>query len=471
MSSFSPGDIGGNSSIAANVQVALYKSNLTCDVPNPSSSCVIADSATMDQSQVDAFNPLSAVIGGGKLSFRMGLLSSGIIVEYVNVDMLASGPPDALFDDSANESTSGDFSAAMRFGSNGPTIYDYVMISMPYTEGNSSQTGLNESAGVNMSLPLFYDESWNVIWNTSTNGTNATLLAGNYSHYSEHPSEWQTLMDNNTCVTNQSEFNVTNPCYINTTTNRIWVRLPHFSGTSPTITGNVITATPSSEDTTTSSSSSSSSSGNSNSILKKVHSWTQILPGAVATMSSFKSEIGIKEIRIQVKNKTQNVKVTVEKYEDKPTEVSVEKPGKVNQYLHIITENLNEILDNVTIEFRVNKSWASENNVSKENIVVSKFNESEEVWKELETIYSSEDDNYFYYNVTLNSFSYFAISEKSLVEEGAQGNETANLPEGSTGSATEGDEATGDQSNLTWLWIIIAVVVIFILSWIGYKKF
>jgi len=255
LGAFNPGDIEGND-ISSSVQVALYKSNSTCNLPNPSSSCIIADSASMNSSEQDSFNPLNAIVGGGKLNFRMGLLSSGITVEYINVDMLASGPPDALFDDNTTESTSGDFGSAMRFGGNGPTIYDYVLVSMPYTEGSSSQTGLNESADVNMTIPLLYDEDWNVIWNASANGTDGNSLAGNNSHYSAHPSEWETLMGNNTCVTSQSNFNSTNPCFIDSSNNRIWIRLPHFSGTKPDITGNLITA-----DSTSDSSSGDSGSG------------------------------------------------------------------------------------------------------------------------------------------------------------------------------------------------------------------
>lgn len=36
--------------------------------------------------------------------------------------------------------------------------------------------------------------------------------------------------------------NSTNPCYIDTANNKIWMRLPHFSGTGPSVTGRTITA-------------------------------------------------------------------------------------------------------------------------------------------------------------------------------------------------------------------------------------
>ena len=241
MSSFNPGDIDG-ADIMDSVQVALYQSNSTCNLPNPDTACILADSATMDPDSEAHFNPLNSIIGGGKINFRMGLISSGIIVEYINVDMLASGPPDALFDDSATTQTSGSFDSAMRFGSNGPKIYDYVIISMPYTQGSTSQTGLDESADVNMSIPILYDETWGIMWNATLNGTNGTALARNYSHYNTYSSEWEILMRQNNCTKNQSFFNSTTPCYIDTTNNRTWIRLPHFSGTGPSVTGGVITA-------------------------------------------------------------------------------------------------------------------------------------------------------------------------------------------------------------------------------------
>ncbi len=251
INSFDPGDIDG-ALANSQINVAMYKSNSTCDVPAPDSSCLVTSSANLD-----SFNPLSAVIGGGAISFRIGT-SSGILIHYVNVDLLASGPPDGLFENDAGTSDSStSFSNAMKFGSAGPTMYDYILISMPYVEGSTSTTGLNESIDVNLSIPNFYgqDTNGNMDWTTpiwsSANGTNATAFAGNYSHYSTYSSQWQTLMTPTNCTRTATSLSSTTPCYIDTTNNRIWIRLPHFSGTAPTVTGSIVTA----------SSSSSSSSG------------------------------------------------------------------------------------------------------------------------------------------------------------------------------------------------------------------
>lgn len=240
MSVFNPESIDGSIG-KANIFVALMKSNATCDVPNPSFKCSVTDSSNMN-----SFNPLSAVVGGGALSFRMGMANSGIEIHYVNVDMLASGPPDGLFDGSLSEnngtSTGDSFSSALKFGSNGPTIYDYVLVSIPYTKGNATRSGLNDSQDVNVSIPLLYDENWNIIWNASVNGTNGTSLGNNYSHYVTYKSDWEILMGQVNCTRNVSEFNATTPCYIDTDKNKTWVRLPHFSGTGPTISGSSVVA-------------------------------------------------------------------------------------------------------------------------------------------------------------------------------------------------------------------------------------
>ncbi|RLG13064.1 hypothetical protein DRN69_06185, partial [Candidatus Pacearchaeota archaeon] len=76
MSQFNPRDIAG-SLAESNIFIKLMKSNETCNVPNPPSSC-----AAIPETTKNNFRPLAPVIGGGKLNFRMGY--GGIEVMYVN---------------------------------------------------------------------------------------------------------------------------------------------------------------------------------------------------------------------------------------------------------------------------------------------------------------------------------------------------------------------------------------------------
>ena len=396
---FNPQALDGTT--GSSISIDLYRSNATCDVPNPPSGCSLTDSSNMA-----TFNPLSAVIGGGAISFRMGMGS--VLVHYVNVDMLASGPPDALFEDNNDitEGTSGSFSKAMRFGSQGPTIYDYVLISIPYTPGSTSQTGLDESKDINMSIPTFYDESWNTVWSTTNNGTSAAALAGNISHYSKYQSDWAILMSAKNCTRTVSQFNATNPCYVDVDNNNIWIRLPHFSGTGPNVAGGVITATSTDGDGP------SGGGGDDTTQSERSHSWTKITPGAAAIWKLNDKELGIKEISIEVNNPAQNVKITIIKYTRKPAGVAKEKSGKVFQYLKFNTENLENNLSKATLTLQVNKTWLSDNNLDKDNMALFKFDNNTENWNELTTTYKEDDSENNYYETEVVSFSYFAIAEK-----------------------------------------------------------
>ncbi len=150
-------------------------------------------------------------------------------------------------------------------------------------------------------------------------------------------------------------------------------------------------------------------------ILAKSHLLVQVLPGVETTLTTFENT-GVKEVTIEVNQEAVNVRIKVSKYDEKPTEVSVENTGKTYRYLQISTENLNEVLEKAKVKFEVEKTWVSENSLQKEDLAILKFDESAEKWNELVTGFDSEDDNFYYYVVELDSFSFFAIGEKSQNE-------------------------------------------------------
>ena len=174
--------------------------------------------------------------------------------------------------------------------------------------------------------------------------------------------------------------------------------------------------------------------------IEKINSWTKITPGAVAIMKDFKKDFGIKQIQIEVNNEAQNVKITVTKYESKPAEISAENLGKVDKYLQIKEQNLKEKLKGATLTIQVEKSWISNNSLDKDNIALFKFDETSKQWTELPTTFKEEDSTYYYYDVELNSFSYFAIAEKGIPEK-------EKIVEVIT-------------KNYLWIWIIIAVIIL-----------
>ena len=88
-------------------------------------------------------------------------------------------------------------------------------------------------------------------------------------------------------------------------------------------------------------------------------------------------------------------------------------------------------------------------------------------WKELQTTYTSEDTNNYYYEVNLNSFSFFVIGEKTKV---------ASEPPAPTPPTTseETPEETGEEEGKGNLGLIITIIVIIIvvvlISWFYYRR-
>jgi len=465
LSAFNPKALDGTT--GAQISIALYQSNSTCDVPNPIVGCNLTVPGTMD-----AFAMFPVVMGGGKISFRMGM--GEVLVHYVDVDMLASGPPDALFEDDndVTEGTTGAFNKAMKFGSNGPTIYDYVLISLPYTQGVSgSQTGLDESAEVNVSIPTFYDEDWSVVWNTSLNGTNATFLAGNHSHYSTYQSEWETLMGNNTCIvttTGTSEINSSHPCHIDTTNDRIWIRLPHFSGTGPDVDGDVITYTPAT--TTTPSGNGGGGGGGGGTAANKTHKktqyWTKITPGAATIMKITNPEIGLKQINITVVNPAQTVKITVTKLDGKPATIVHEIIGKVYKYMEIAADNINEThIDKVKIQFEVNKSWINDNNIDPDTVALNRHRVN--AWERLQTRKTGENNDFVYYEAETPGFSTFAISGE--VKAGVT-TTTPGVTTTTPGVTTTTPIKEAEIGVSVWIAVVFIIVIVGIIGFALYKK-
>lgn len=190
---------------------------------------------------------------------------------------------------------------------------------------------------------------------------------------------------------------------------------------------------------------------------KETHSWTKITPGVVTIMKDFDKEIGLKQIQIEVNNEAQNVKITVTKYDGKPANVSVVKSGKTYRYLHINAENLEGKLEKAVIRMQVEKSWMVANGLEIENMAMFKFNENNDIWDELDTAYVEADDEYYYYyDAEVDSFSYFAISEKVVVDDGA---------------GEDGEDEELEKKGLGWWWVAIIAGVIVIAYLVSAKVF
>jgi PGF-pre-PGF domain-containing protein len=180
---------------------------------------------------------------------------------------------------------------------------------------------------------------------------------------------------------------------------------------------------------------------------KVANSW-DIPAGGSVTMKTFDAEYGLKQITITVNAQTNDVKLTVSKYNTVPQEVGVSKAGEVYKYLQIKVDNVNTSLKDAQISIQVEKGWVDSRKLTKSDIAMFRFDGTE--WKEITTTYTGEDVNNYYYNVNVNSFSYFSIGQKSssIVSDTTQ---TVGGDNGTNTSTTSGN------------WIIIIVVALIII--------
>lgn len=199
----------------SNVFIDFYTSSQACDVPNPDISCQL-----MNGSDKGEFSPLKAILLGD-LSLRISM--GNISVHYANTDLLASGPPDAAFSSNA---TGGDFDAAWKFGSQGPEIYDDILLSMPYSQSIGLDT-------INISIPVLYDDDFNVFWNISVHNT-TSLIGTDYEDFLN--TSYEAYLNGSGVLCNQSDENMTSGiCYQDTSNHLVWIKIPHFSGVGPRI--------------------------------------------------------------------------------------------------------------------------------------------------------------------------------------------------------------------------------------------
>jgi PGF-pre-PGF domain-containing protein len=385
LTSFRPEKPDGTAFTDTFIDMLLSKPE--CDVPNPASGCsLIPDPNGQNMSE---FNPFKIVMGGGKISLRIEKPSQRITVHYKNVDMIASGPPDAMFDDSATQSRSGSgIEQAWRFGSKGPEIYDEVLIGVPISSGISI-------SGVK--IGKLYDENWNPVWDRSAGNTSA-----------DRPSDYSGFSDawfgssGMSCSTS----NAASECYVDSTNGTLWLRIPHFSGISPTIVG------------TTSSSSSGSSGGSGStggggvttsepiSNIEKAERYDKDIPANTPVAYSFnEAEHGISQIVITGKENENAITVRVESLKGTSNNAKTDAPGTVYKNLNIIvgTKKIKEAI----IKFKVENSWLDKNKPAGSEIRLVKWDGSK--WIQRETAEKSKDGAFTYFEAKTDSFSSFAI--------------------------------------------------------------
>jgi len=93
----------------------------------------------------------------------------------------------------------------------------------------------------------------------------------------------------------------------------------------------------------------------------------------------------------------------------RPSEVTINATGEVYGYLEIKLHNIsNEDIEDGTIEFKVEKTWLTDSNIDKNNVILQRYVDGN--WEDLSTVIDHDTYTHVYYNAEIPGFSYFAIS-------------------------------------------------------------
>lgn len=136
---------------------------------------------------------------------------------------------------------------------------------------------------------------------------------------------------------------------------------------------------------------------------------SSIAANSESTIFVSSPEISITELKIRVGNAVENVEVTFKKLDEKPSEVALDVPGIVNQYIQIDKVNISDSdIKEVKIEFKVENSWLLANNIDENTLSLYRYADGQ--WSQLPTEKVSEDGTNVHYQATSPGLSLFAVS-------------------------------------------------------------
>lgn len=368
-------------------------SNKTCNVPHPVPGC-----KAKTYSGLGGYSPANTSFGGANMSVRM---TYGPVVHYSGIDLTSTGPPDAQFDSTpSTSSTATTYISKWRIGSLAPSdVYDWILVGLPYADSDYDDSGL-----FTITLEYLYNDDWTVLWNTTADGYYPNTTLEDYANYN---TTWFSGM---TCDRNvDTRINTTQSCYMNTTSNFVWMYLPHFSGMKVSMVGSKATATAAAI-------SGGTGGGGGTGVGATSTYWSSIDAGDETTMNVVGiPSLAASAITFTLSKDATAVRMTVEALSDIPTSITDNPPGTVYKYFDITATNIDATnLESAIIKFIVTKDWITENNVNINTIRLARYTD---IWEVLDTSYTGEDSVYVHFEAETPGFSTFVIIAETMEGE------------------------------------------------------
>ncbi len=143
----------------------------------------------------------------------------------------------------------------------------------------------------------------------------------------------------------------------------------------------------------------------------ETHIWTTITADEPVTMTVTNPEIHLTEITITTTETVTDVSLTVTEIDVTPqSDIQISAGGTNYQGFKIDTSGINDTnIANVIIDFKVNKTWLEENNLTYDAVTLLRKPGIANIWDALNTSLVTEDLEYYYFSAISPGFSSFVI--------------------------------------------------------------
>jgi len=204
-------------------------------------------------------------------------------------------------------------------------------------------------------------------------------------------------------------------------------------------------------------------------LVKVSKTWPIVYASVPKVWDISSSATGIETIEFELNKRISNVKMTVEKLDNKPATITKDLSKEVYQYLEITKGNFyDKDMKPAKIKFKIAKTWTSNNNIDEATVRLNRYNSGE--WEELATTRISGDKDYVHFESESKGFSYFAISgESKTTATTVPQATTTTLP--STTTTVSSPIVPGVDNNLIVGATILALVLVIVFwAWMNKKE-
>ena len=143
--------------------------------------------------------------------------------------------------------------------------------------------------------------------------------------------------------------------------------------------------------------------------------WDRLAAGSTTSFTVTRSGIPVSLVQFTVTESISNAELTVAAQDEKPSQLSGSYYGPVYRYVTMVSSNIGDSsVSSVSIGFRVNRSFVSENEASPDDVVLLLHDGSQ--WNELVTRSNGSDAGTYYYEAESSALSAHAIALGKMAE-------------------------------------------------------